>query len=155
MFLGRWTPESVGDYASGTNHVLPTYGYARMYSGVSLDSFQKKMTVQVGAARWAGGGTVPGAWRGAGERMASVRTGEGEGGMSKGVEWYTVHVRVGHTVGQCEGAGGLPDERGRGRQAGRKSRKGSARRGRTCTAFLCTKGASPRGLYVVVLYGSC
>ncbi|GIL52881.1 hypothetical protein Vafri_8644 [Volvox africanus] len=46
VFLGRWTPESVGDYASGTNHVLPTYGYARMYSGVSLDSFQKKMTVQ-------------------------------------------------------------------------------------------------------------
>ena len=44
---GPWTPESVGDYASGTNHVLPTYGYARMYSGVSLDSFQKKMTVQV------------------------------------------------------------------------------------------------------------
>jgi len=33
VFLGRWTPESVGDYASGTNHVLPTYGYARMYSG--------------------------------------------------------------------------------------------------------------------------
>lgn len=46
VFLGPWTPESVGDYASGTNHVLPTYGYARMYSGVSLDSFQKKMTVQ-------------------------------------------------------------------------------------------------------------
>jgi len=46
VFLGRWTPESVGDYASGTNHVLPTYGYARMYSGVSLDSFQKHMTVQ-------------------------------------------------------------------------------------------------------------
>ena len=46
VFLGRWTPESVGDYASGTNHVLPTYGYARMYSGVSLDTFQKKMTVQ-------------------------------------------------------------------------------------------------------------
>lgn len=46
IFLGRWTPESVGDYASGTNHVLPTYGYARMYSGVSLDSFQKKITVQ-------------------------------------------------------------------------------------------------------------
>lgn len=46
IFLGRWTPESVGDYASGTNHVLPTYGYARMYSGVSLDTFQKKMTVQ-------------------------------------------------------------------------------------------------------------
>ena len=46
VFLGRWTPESVGDYASGTNHVLPTYGYARMYSGVSLDSFVKRMTVQ-------------------------------------------------------------------------------------------------------------
>jgi len=46
VFLGRWTPESVGDYASGTNHVLPTYGYARMYSGVSLDAFMKKMTVQ-------------------------------------------------------------------------------------------------------------
>ena len=46
VFLGRYTPESVGDYASGTNHVLPTYGYARMYSGVSLESFQKKMTVQ-------------------------------------------------------------------------------------------------------------
>eukprot|EP00197_Chlamydomonas_leiostraca_P004700 CAMPEP_0202866536 /NCGR_PEP_ID=MMETSP1391-20130828/7862_1 /ASSEMBLY_ACC=CAM_ASM_000867 /TAXON_ID=1034604 /ORGANISM="Chlamydomonas leiostraca, Strain SAG 11-49" /LENGTH=439 /DNA_ID=CAMNT_0049546493 /DNA_START=155 /DNA_END=1474 /DNA_ORIENTATION=+ len=46
VFLGRWTPESVGDYASGTNHVLPTYGYARMYSGVSLDSFTRKMTVQ-------------------------------------------------------------------------------------------------------------
>ncbi|MEW5320235.1 MAG: hypothetical protein WDW38_011323 [Sanguina aurantia] len=46
IFLGRWTPESVGDYASGTNHVLPTFGYSRMYSGVSLDSFLKKMTVQ-------------------------------------------------------------------------------------------------------------
>ncbi|GAB4836515.1 Histidinol dehydrogenase, chloroplastic [Ancistrocladus abbreviatus] len=46
VFLGQWTPESVGDYASGTNHVLPTYGYARMYGGVSLDSFQKYMTVQ-------------------------------------------------------------------------------------------------------------
>ena len=36
----------MGDYASGANHVLPTYGYARMYSGVSLESFQKRMTVQ-------------------------------------------------------------------------------------------------------------
>jgi histidinol dehydrogenase len=44
--LGPWTPESVGDYASGTNHVLPTYGYARMYGGVSLDSFLKYITVQ-------------------------------------------------------------------------------------------------------------
>ncbi|KAL4458153.1 hypothetical protein ABPG75_013018 [Micractinium tetrahymenae] len=46
VFLGRFTPESVGDYASGTNHTLPTYGYARMYSGVGLDTFQKWMTVQ-------------------------------------------------------------------------------------------------------------
>ncbi|KAG7012571.1 Histidinol dehydrogenase, chloroplastic, partial [Cucurbita argyrosperma subsp. argyrosperma] len=46
VFLGPWTPESVGDYASGTNHVLPTYGYARMYGGVSLDSFLKYMTIQ-------------------------------------------------------------------------------------------------------------
>lgn len=46
IFMGRYTPESVGDYASGTNHVLPTYGFSRMYSGVSLDSFIKHMTVQ-------------------------------------------------------------------------------------------------------------
>jgi len=46
VFVGRWTPESMGDYASGTNHVLPTYGFAEMYSGVSLESFQKKITVQ-------------------------------------------------------------------------------------------------------------
>ncbi|KAI0497587.1 hypothetical protein KFK09_020818 [Dendrobium nobile] len=46
VFLGQWSPESIGDYASGTNHVLPTYGYAKMYSGVSLDSFLKYITVQ-------------------------------------------------------------------------------------------------------------
>ncbi len=46
IFLGYHTPESVGDYASGTNHTLPTYGYARNYSGVSLDSFVKKITFQ-------------------------------------------------------------------------------------------------------------
>lgn len=46
VFLGPWSPESVGDYASGTNHTLPTYGYARMYSGVSLSSFFKSITVQ-------------------------------------------------------------------------------------------------------------
>jgi len=46
VFVGNWTPESVGDYASGTNHTLPTYGYARMYSGVSVDSFIRRMTVQ-------------------------------------------------------------------------------------------------------------
>ncbi|MFD2033497.1 histidinol dehydrogenase [Belliella marina] len=46
VFIGNFTPESAGDYASGTNHTLPTYGYARNYSGVSLDSFTKKITYQ-------------------------------------------------------------------------------------------------------------
>lgn len=46
VFLGNFTPESAGDYASGTNHTLPTNGYARAYSGVSLDSFVKKVTFQ-------------------------------------------------------------------------------------------------------------
>jgi histidinol dehydrogenase len=46
VFLGAWSPESIGDYCSGTNHVLPTYGYARSYSGVSLIEFQKRITVQ-------------------------------------------------------------------------------------------------------------
>ncbi|MFV1883777.1 MAG: histidinol dehydrogenase [Balneola sp.] len=46
VFFGQFTPESVGDYASGTNHTLPTYGYARMYSGVNLASFQKSITMQ-------------------------------------------------------------------------------------------------------------
>lgn len=46
IFIGHLSPESVGDYASGTNHTLPTNGYARMYSGVSVDSFVKKITFQ-------------------------------------------------------------------------------------------------------------
>ena len=46
VFIGNFTPESAGDYASGTNHTLPTYGYARNYSGVSLDSFVKMITYQ-------------------------------------------------------------------------------------------------------------
>lgn len=46
VFLGNYTPESAGDYASGTNHTLPTNGYARAYSGVSVDSFVKKITFQ-------------------------------------------------------------------------------------------------------------
>ena len=46
VFLGHLSPESVGDYASGTNHTLPTNGYAKAYSGVSLDSFVKKVTFQ-------------------------------------------------------------------------------------------------------------
>ena len=46
VFLGAWTPETMGDYCSGTNHVLPTYGFARAYSGLSLHDFVKRMTVQ-------------------------------------------------------------------------------------------------------------
>ena len=46
IFLGNYTPESAGDYASGTNHTLPTHGYARAYSGVNLDSFMKRITLQ-------------------------------------------------------------------------------------------------------------
>lgn len=46
VFVGAWTPESAGDYASGTNHTLPTSGWARSFSGVNLDSFLRKMTLQ-------------------------------------------------------------------------------------------------------------
>jgi histidinol dehydrogenase len=46
VFLGAWSPEPMGDYCSGTNHVLPTYGYARAYSGLSVADFQKRITVQ-------------------------------------------------------------------------------------------------------------
>lgn len=46
VFIGNYSPESVGDYASGTNHTLPTNGFARMYSGVSIDSYVKKITYQ-------------------------------------------------------------------------------------------------------------
>jgi histidinol dehydrogenase len=46
VFMGHYTPESCGDYASGTNHTLPTNGYAKAYSGVSVDSFVKKITFQ-------------------------------------------------------------------------------------------------------------
>ena len=46
VFLGNYTPESAGDYASGTNHTLPTNGWARSFSGVNLDSFMKKITFQ-------------------------------------------------------------------------------------------------------------
>ncbi len=46
VFLGTWTPETMGDYCSGTNHVLPTYGFARAYSGLSMTDFMKRMTVQ-------------------------------------------------------------------------------------------------------------
>ena len=50
VFLGPWTPESLGDYCSGTNHVLPTYGYARNYSGLGLEQFQRTTTVQEATA---------------------------------------------------------------------------------------------------------
>jgi histidinol dehydrogenase len=46
VFLGRWSPETTGDYCSGPNHVLPTYGYARAYSGLSVADFTRRMTVQ-------------------------------------------------------------------------------------------------------------
>lgn len=46
VFVGPWTPESLGDYCSGTNHVLPTYGYARAYSGLSVNDFMRRMTLQ-------------------------------------------------------------------------------------------------------------
>jgi histidinol dehydrogenase len=47
VFLGKYTPVAEGDYASGTKHVLPTYGYARHLSGLNVDHFTKKMTVQM------------------------------------------------------------------------------------------------------------
>lgn len=46
VFIGEWSPESAGDYASGTNHTLPTSGYAKAYSGVNIDSFMRKITFQ-------------------------------------------------------------------------------------------------------------
>jgi histidinol dehydrogenase len=46
VFLGNWSPETLGDYCSGPNHTLPTYGYAKAYSGLGLEDFQKRMTVQ-------------------------------------------------------------------------------------------------------------
>ncbi len=46
VFVGRWSPESVGDYCSGTNHVLPTYGFAATYSGLGVDQYMRQMTVQ-------------------------------------------------------------------------------------------------------------
>ena len=51
VFLGAWTPESLGDYASGTNHVLPTYGWARACSGLGLADFSRTMTVQEATPR--------------------------------------------------------------------------------------------------------
>jgi histidinol dehydrogenase len=47
VFLGKFTPVAAGDYASGTNHVLPTSGYARVFSGLNVDHFTKKISVQM------------------------------------------------------------------------------------------------------------
>ena len=46
VFLGHWSPETLGDYCSGPNHTLPTYGYAKAYSGLSLEDFQRRITLQ-------------------------------------------------------------------------------------------------------------
>jgi histidinol dehydrogenase len=46
IFVGPWAPEAVGDYCSGTNHVLPTYGFARAYSGLGVDQFLRQMSIQ-------------------------------------------------------------------------------------------------------------
>lgn len=46
VFVGQWSPESAGDYASGTNHTLPTCGWGRSFSGVNIDSYMRKMTIQ-------------------------------------------------------------------------------------------------------------
>jgi histidinol dehydrogenase len=51
VFVGPWTPESLGDYASGTNHVLPTYGWARAFSGLGLNDFLRTMTIQEATPR--------------------------------------------------------------------------------------------------------
>jgi histidinol dehydrogenase len=68
VFLGHWTPESLGDYCSGSNHVLPTHGWARSCSGVSVASFQKQVTVQTCA---------PDALRAVGPCAATLAAAEG------------------------------------------------------------------------------
>ena len=68
VFLGHWTPESLGDYCSGSNHVLPTHGWARSCSGVSVASFQKQVTVQT---------CVSGALRAVGPCAATLAAAEG------------------------------------------------------------------------------
>jgi histidinol dehydrogenase len=67
VFLGAYTPESAGDYASGTNHTLPTNGHARAFSGVNLDSFIRKITFQE---------ITPGGIRQLGETIRVMATGE-------------------------------------------------------------------------------
>ena len=66
VFLGPWTPEALGDYCSGANHVLPTHGYARTASGLSVDDFMRQMTVQEASRVRARerSGRSPSGWRG-------------------------------------------------------------------------------------------
>ncbi|MBM4196493.1 MAG: histidinol dehydrogenase [Gammaproteobacteria bacterium] len=82
VFLGRWTPESVGDYCSGTNHVLPTYGHARAFSGLSVSDFERRMTLQElsrdGLQSLAGTVTTLAALEGLDAHAAAVRVRLGE-----------------------------------------------------------------------------
>lgn len=78
VFLGRWTPESLGDYSSGTNHVLPTYGHARAYSGLSVNDFMRRMTVQR---------ATPEGLAIAGADAMQIATAEGLGAHRMAVAW--------------------------------------------------------------------
>ena len=76
VFIGNYTPESAGDYASGTNHTLPTNGYAKQYSGVNLDSFLKSMTFQK---------ILPQGIKNIGPAIVAMATAEGLDGHEKAV----------------------------------------------------------------------
>ena len=85
VFIGPWTPESLGDYCSGTNHVLPTYGYARAYSGLSVSDFLRRMTFQ----RASNAGL-----RGVGECAATLARAEGLDAHRMAVE-YRLNSKAG------------------------------------------------------------
>jgi len=78
VFLGQWSPESAGDYCSGTNHVLPTYGFARSYSGLSVDQFMRSMTIQE---------LSPDGLRGLGNAVTTLALMEGLDAHAKAVEY--------------------------------------------------------------------
>ena len=82
VFVGAWTPESAGDYASGTNHTLPTCGWARSFSGVNLDSYYRKMTLQE---------LTPEGLRGLSETIVTMAEAEGLQAHANAVK-----IRVGH-----------------------------------------------------------
>ncbi len=102
VFLGHYSPESVGDYASGTNHTLPTNGYARAYSGVSVDSFVKKITFQQ---------LTPGGLKNLGPTVITLAEAEGLLGHARAVA-----VRLSAPGGPTSGAapGGSPTPGGGG-----------------------------------------